>query len=239
MTDILEKLKKDLENALAVKITDAMLTDAIKTYNQIRALMRQFYAIRARTPEIISGRDFHSIIKAAMIMDRQTFLKKLEEIIVQMDKDSGRKIISGDKRLFLAGSVCSHPDVYDIIEKAGGVVVGDDFCTGSRYFEGVMDEKISPLAAIAQRYLDRAVCPAKHSGLMNRGENIVRMVRESKAEGVVFMLLKFCDPHAFDYPYIKEMLDKEHIPCMLLDMEEQLPAEGQLQTRFETFIQIL
>jgi hypothetical protein len=25
----------------------------------------------------------------------------------------------------------------------------------------------------------------------------------------------------------------------LLDMEEQLPAEGQLQTRFETFVQIL
>ena len=65
------------------------------------------------------------------------------------------------------------------------------------------------------------------------------MVRESKADGVVFLLLKFCDPHAFDYPYIKEMLDKENIPCMLLDMEEQLPSEGQLQTRFETFVQIL
>ena len=239
MIDVLEKFKKDLERALGIKITDAMLTEAIKTYNHIRALMTRLYALRAKSPEIISGRNFHSIIKAAMIMDRQTFLKKLEAIVVQMDKDSGRKILSGDKRLFLAGSVCSHPDVYDIIEKAGGVVVGDDLCTGSRYFEGVMDEKASPLAAIAQRYLDRAVCAAKHSGLMNRGENIVRMVRESKAEGVVFMLLKFCDPHAFDYPYIKEMLDRENIPCMLLDMEEQLPAEGQLQTRFETFIQIL
>ena len=194
---------------------------------------------RAQRPEIISGRDFHSIIKAAMIMDRNLFLKMLEEIVAQMEKASSAKIISGDKRLVLAGSVCSHPDIYDIIEKAGGVVVWDDLCTGSRYFEGVLDEKASPLAAIAKRYLDRAICPAKHAGLTDRGENIVRMVRESKADGVVFLLLKFCDPHAFDYPYIKEMLDKENIPCMLLDMEEQLPSEGQLQTRFETFIQIL
>jgi bzd-type benzoyl-CoA reductase N subunit len=238
MFDILERLKKDLEHALGVQITDAMLADAVKTYNQIRVLMRRLYSLRVQRPAMINGRDFHSIIKAAMIMDRKLFLKTLEKIVTQTEA-ADRKIISGDKRLMLAGSVCSHPDIYDIIEQAGGIVVGDDLCTGSRYFEGVMDEKIPPLEAIAKRYLDRPVCPAKHNGLTNRGENIVRIVRETKADGVVFMLLKFCDPHAFDYPYIKAMLDSENIPCMLLDMEEQLPAEGQLQTRFETFIQIL
>ena len=200
--------------------------------------MRKLYALRVQNPAMISGRDFHSIIKAAMIMDRKLFLKALQEIFRQTEV-SGRKIISDDKRIVLAGSVCSHPDIYDIIEQAGGVVVGDDLCTGSRYFEGAIDEKAPPLEAIAKRYQERPVCPAKHNGLTGRGENIIRIVRESKADGVVFMLLKFCDPHAFDYPYIKAMLDKENIPCMLLDMEEQLPAEGQLQTRFETFIQIL
>ena len=236
--DILEKLKQDLERALGVQITDAMLADAVKTYNQIRALMKRLYALRVQRPAIISGRDFHSIIKAAMMMDRKIFLKTIEKIVTQIET-SGQKVISGDKRLVLAGSVCSHPEIYDIIEQAGGIVVGDDLCTGSRYFEGVMNENISPMEAIAKRYLDRPVCPAKHNGLTNRGENIIRIVRESKADGVVFMLLKFCDPHAFDYPDIKAMLDRENIPCMLLDMEEQLPAEGQLQTRFETFIQIL
>jgi benzoyl-CoA reductase/2-hydroxyglutaryl-CoA dehydratase subunit BcrC/BadD/HgdB len=239
MIDVLEKFKKDLEHALSVKITDAMLSDTIKTYNQIRALMRQLYAIRAQRPEIISGRDFHSIIKAAMIMDRGLLLKLLSEIIRQTENAKSDKIKSGAKRIVLAGSVCSHPDIYDIIENAGGVVVWDDLCTGSRYFEGFLDEKAPPLEAMARRYLDRAICPAKHAGLTDRGENIVRIVRDNQADGVVFLLLKFCDPHAFDYPYIKEMLDKENIPCMLLDMEEQLPAEGQLQTRFETFVQIL
>ena len=239
LIDILEKLKKDLEQALNVNITDAMLADAVKTCNRIRALMMRLYTLRADNPEIIKGRDFHSIIKAAMMMDRQVFLKTLEKIVGQIQNDSLRKIISGNKRLVLAGSLCGHPDIYDIIENAGGVVVWDDLCTGSRYFEGVIDEKAPPLTAIAERYLNRIICPAKHAGLTDRGENIVQIVKESKANGVIFMLLKFCDPHAFDYPYIKEMLDRENIPCMLLDMEEQLPPEGQLQTRFETFIQIL
>jgi benzoyl-CoA reductase/2-hydroxyglutaryl-CoA dehydratase subunit BcrC/BadD/HgdB len=174
-----------------------------------------------------------------MIMDRQLLLKKLGEIVAQMQNAPGSKIPPGTKKLVLTGSICSHPDIYDIIENAQGVVVWDDLCTGSRYFEGVLDEKAPPLEAIAQRYLDRAICPAKHVGLTDRGESLVQMVRKHQADGVVFLLLKFCDPHAFDYPYIKEMLDSENIPCMLLDMEEQLPAGGQLQTRFETFIQIL
>ena len=239
LIDILEKFKKDLERALGVKITDAAISDAINIYNQIRTLMIKLYTIRAQRPEILSGRVFHTIIKAAMIMDRQLFLNALGEIVPQIEKVPAGKIKAGTKKLVLTGSICSHPDIYDIIENAGGVVVWDDLCTGARYFEGVLDEKAPPLEAIAQRYLDREICPAKHAGLTDRGKSIVQMVRKHSADGVVFMLLKFCDPHAFDYPYIKEMLDRENIPCMLLDMEEQLPSGGQLQTRFETFIQIL
>ena len=239
LIDILEKFKIDLERALGIRITDAALADAIKTYNQIRALMIKLYTLRAERPEILSGRDFHCIIKAAMVMDRQVFLKTLTQIVPQLENAPAEKIKPGTKKLVLTGSICNHPDIYDIIEKASGVVVWDDLCTGARYFEGVLDEKAPPLEAIAQRYLDRAICPAKHAGLTERGESIVQMVRKHQADGVVFLLLKFCDPHAFDYPYIKEMLDRENIPCMLLDMEEQIPAGGQLQTRFETFLQIL
>jgi bzd-type benzoyl-CoA reductase N subunit len=239
LIDILERFKKDLEHALSAKITDAALDDAIKIYNQIRTLMMRIYTLRAQKPEIISGRDLHSIIKAAMIMDRQLFLKTLTQVVAQLENAPAGKLQAGTKKLVLTGGICSHPDIYDIIENAGGVVVWDDLCTGSRYFEGILDEKVSPLEAIAQRYLDRDICPAKHAGLTDRGDSLIQMVRKHSADGVIFMLLKFCDPHAFDYPYIKEMLDRENIPCMLLDMEEQLPAGGQLQTRFETFIQIL
>ena len=112
------------------------------------------------------------------------------------------------KRIFLSGGVCNHPDIYTIIEEAGGAVVGDDLCTGSRYFSGLIDEKADPVTAIADRYLERVVCPAKHRGLTDRADHLVRLVREKQAQGVIFFLLKFCDPHAFDYPYLKEALDR-------------------------------
>ena len=62
---------------------------------------------------------------------------------------------------------------------------------------------------------------------------------EHRASGVIFLLLKFCDPHSFDYPYMKEMLDAVGVPSMLMEIEQDLPSEGQLSTRFEAFIEML
>ncbi|MEE8480007.1 MAG: 2-hydroxyacyl-CoA dehydratase family protein, partial [Desulfobacterales bacterium] len=129
--------------------------------------------------------------------------------------------------------------IYQIIEGSGGAIVWDDTCTGSRYFEGAIDPNGDIIESIAQRYFERHVCPAKHSGLFNRGEHIVRIVKENNAQGVVFLFLKFCDPHSFDYPYIKEMLNKEDIPSMLFEMEDLLSSKGQLKTRCEAFLETL
>ena len=72
-----------------------------------------------------------------------------------------------------------------------------------------------------------------------RGEYLVRQVKKSQADGVIFLYLKFCDPHAFDYPYIKSMLDEEGIPNLLLELEDSSPSEGQFRTRCEAFVEML
>jgi len=239
LVDVLKKFKTDLERGLAREITEAGLIHAVKTYNAIRSQMTRLYELRRNHPQSISGQDFHTIVRAAMIMDRDAFLETLTAIVDERAARPPRKETSAGRRLVISGGICNHPDVYDAIEAAGGVVVGDDLCTGSRYFAGAISENLPPIAAIANRYATRVSCPAKHAGLTHRGEQLLAMAKDCRAEGVVFMLLKFCDPHAFDYPYLKEMLDREKIPSLLLEMEEQTTAGGQLATRLETFIQIL
>lgn len=239
LVDVLKKFQKELEAALGLEISEAALMESAKTYNSIRSLMMRLYGMRCENPQMLSGGDFHTIIRAAMMMERETFLETLTAIVSDLEKAAPEKKSAGAKRLVLSGGICSHPDIYDAIENAGGVVVADDLCTGYRYFEGLLDLQLPPIDAMAKRYTKRAVCPAKHAGLTRRGEDLVQMAGESRADGVVFLLLKFCDPHAFDYPYIKEMLDRKGIPSLLLEMEEQSQAGGQLQTRLETFVQIL
>jgi benzoyl-CoA reductase/2-hydroxyglutaryl-CoA dehydratase subunit BcrC/BadD/HgdB len=83
------------------------------------------------------------------------------------------------------------------------------------------------------------VCPAKHTDLDGRAKHIVRLVKEKNARGVIFLLFKFCDPHAFDYPDIKKYMDEAGIPVLLLEIDDPLPAEGQLKTRFEAFLEMV
>jgi len=238
MEDVLRKFRSDLEKGMGVTITDRALEESIEKYNRIRGCLKTIYELRSADPGILTGSDLHAIVKGSMIMDRDYLLERLPEVI-EMLKGESPSTDTERKRIIMVGSICDHPDVYAIIEKSGGVVVWDDLCTGSRYFEGLTGTDGDPVKAIANRYIERQICPAKHMSNTARGDSLIEMVRNNDARGVIFLLLKFCDPHYFDYPYIKGFLDREDIPSILLEIEDQLPSEGQLMTRFETFIHML
>jgi benzoyl-CoA reductase subunit C len=240
LVDVLNRFRTELEEKLGVTISDDDLRTAIRTMNRIRAALTRIYSLKGERPEILRGSDLYALVRAAMIMDRTRAASLLEEVATQIEKESASKVAAWPKkRIVLSGGVCNHPDIYTIIEEAGGAVVGDDLCTGSRSFSGLIDEKADPLQAISGRIWSRVVCPAKHRGLTDRADHLIRLVRERQAQGVIFFLLKFCDPHAFDYPYLKEALDREGIPSMLLEVEDRLPADGQLRTRFEAFVEMI
>jgi len=239
MVDVLRKFRRDLEKGLDDKISDEALNEAVATYNKIRDYLRTVYTLHSKNPGNITGSDVYAIVKTSMIMNRNDLVMKLPEIIENFEARDISDDMGDKKRIALVGSICDHPDIYTIIEKSGGVVVWDDLCTGSRYFEGMIGTDDDPIVSIAKRYRERQICPAKHLSLTVRGDHLVTIAKEHSIDGFIFLLLKFCDPHAFDYPYLKEYLEKENIPSMLLEIEDQLPGEGQLLTRFETFMHML
>jgi benzoyl-CoA reductase subunit C len=239
MVDIFNKFKSDLEKGLGIKITEEKIKESIRLYNQVWKGLEEIYLLRSENPGIISGSDLYAILKSAMIMDRKDFQHQLSQVLSELKTKNEPGQTSQQKRIILAGGICNHPDIYSILEESGGVVVWDDLCTGTRYFNGEINENVDPIEAIAKRYYGRVICPTKHFDITYRGENLVRIAKEKKADGVIFLFLKFCDPHAFDYPYLKEYLDKEGIPNMLLEVEQQIPAAGQLRTRLEAFVEML
>ncbi len=239
MVEVMKKVKKDLEAALGKEITDADLRQAISDYNRIRQQLMRLYDIRSSAPHAMPPNAIHDIMKSSMVMDRKSFLSAVSEYVESLDGAPALDSITGRKRVLLSGGICNHPDIYGLLSEAGGDVVWDDLCTGTRFAGGQMDEQADPIEALADRYLTRMVCPAKHAGNTVRGEELVEAARKHKADGVIFMLLKFCDPHSFDYPYLKKYLDDAGIPSLLFEVDEQALSEGQLRTRFETFIDML
>ncbi|WDP93165.1 MAG: 2-hydroxyacyl-CoA dehydratase [Desulfobacter sp.] len=240
MKDVLMKFKADLEAYTDREITGRDLENAIALFNRIRSGLGQIYAAKSSRPDMISGKDLFTIVKAAMVMDRELLAGALDDLTKALASEQDGPI--SDKksvRLILSGSVCDMPDLYTLIEGAGATLAGDDLCTGERWFDGGIPEDLPPMDGLTARYTDRIVCPAKHSGTTARGKALVNLVRERQADGVVFVHLKFCDPHAFDYPYLKDFLDRENIPSLRLEMDDQQINAGQAATRLETFIQMI
>ncbi len=239
MVDVLNGFKTDLESALNVTISNDKINQSISLYNRLRQTLGEIYRMRSKDPDSISAADLYHVIKASMIMDRDELLDLLLSLRDDLSKNVKEKTLNKNKRIILSGGICNHPDIYTALEESGAEVIWDDLCTGTRYFEGEIEQSGDPVEAIADRYMARLVCPAKHLTVTARGESLVRLVEERNASGVIFMFLKFCDPHSFDYPYLKKFLDEADVPNILLEVEEQLPSDAQLKTRFETFVDMI
>jgi bcr-type benzoyl-CoA reductase subunit C len=238
MIDVIRKFKRDLEREMKTAISDEQIRSSVKTINRNRELLDDLYGMKCQNPSLLPGSDLNAIIKSCMIMDRQEVGEMLEDLLGYY-RTLDMKVPSGGKRILLAGGLCNMPDIFEIVESSGGVIVSDDFCTGSRYVDGPVTMQDDMMVAIAERYVKRVVCPAKHSALYSRGDHVLNLARENDVDGVIFLYLKFCDPHAFDYPYMKTMLDNEDIPSMLFEIEDQSLSEGQFKTRCEAFIEML
>lgn len=237
MREVLERFRYDLEKGFSVSISASDMKKAFETYNTIRSSLASLYRYRSLGASPLTGADLAALARGSMVLERSKAAGLLSELVRMHEGILPAR--SPLRRIMLVGGVCDTPLIHETIRRAGGDVVWDDLCTGTRYFEGILSMEGDPLDALTTRYFGRAVCPAKHASLEARAERILSAVREHEVQAVVFVHLTFCDPHAFDYPHLKEVLDAHSIPSMLLEVESGLSGDAQLLTRLETFIHMI
>ncbi|MCC6742803.1 MAG: 2-hydroxyacyl-CoA dehydratase, partial [Acidobacteria bacterium] len=68
---------------------------------------------------------------------------------------------------------------------------------------------------------------------------LVEKVRNRKADAVIMLVAKFCEPAYFDYVLFKQELEKEGIPHLLIEFEEKLFTFENLRMEVETFAESL
>ncbi len=211
-------------------ITNDDLRASIALYNETRRLVQALLPLRDRT----SSPHFFAVLDAGQSMPRERFnplLAELLETLESVPPDSERP------QIFLTGAVLDEPRLLDLVQDLGGRVAGDDLCSGSRHFHDRVGDG-DPILAMAEYYLLRPPCPTKFHPLYDPGRRLLDQVRLVHAQGVVFVLEKFCEPHAFDYALTIPALDKAGIPHLLLEME-QTPSLEALRTRLQAFFEIL
>jgi benzoyl-CoA reductase subunit C len=233
----LSEFVRKLEKYTGREITVPALQESIRLYNVMRANLTRLYEAKKENPGVVPSRALNDCVQAAMFMPVEEHNKLMGELLGDLPAGAG----SGHPvRVFIVGNLCVFDEIYDYIEEGGGTVVGDDMCTGSRYFAVNADEKSPrPIEALADRIIKRPICAAKHNPLVDRGAYLRAMMQDTGAEGVIFLMVKFCDPHLFDYPYLKESVDELKIPHLLIETEMDNPSLAQIRTRIEAFMEMI
>lgn len=235
------RLKELLEKEFNVEITDEKIKDAILKKNHERRTLKKIYKLwKTKASDLIS-KDIHNVLfNFEYRMDYEEALKDLEDLIGIIEKGSVEEKKNKGPKILLTGCPLGEkfPTIIDLIEEAGGDLVVIETCDWMKGNEELVDETISWLDALTQRYL-KIPCPTMTPNTY-RYENISKYIDEDKIDGVINLDLQACVPYNIESiplkRFVNEKKDREYI-----NLETNMMAEevGQVRTRIEAFIEML
>jgi len=235
-------LKEHVESLTGVTVTKEKLLSSIRLYNRGRELMRELYQLRRDGNDTLNPVQMQNIIKASMVMPKEEHNSLLEQL-VPLVKATPKSKRSGKIPVYLSGHLCHivKPDILRLIVENGGVVVDDDLYTGWRYiFNTIKENNENPIEALADDYFDKnkiLPCPTRIDPHTNWNLTLLDNVRKSGAKGLIILQVKYCEPHMFNYPDIKDTFEKTNIPHLLLETEHEVISMESLRTRIESFME--
>lgn len=242
----IDRLVAKLEEVTGNKLTAENLAKGIQEVNDKRRALQHLNAARKASPAPISGKDALLAVQVAFYDDVPRFTQMVNKLADELEARvaAGTGVAPvGVPRVLVTGSPMSIPNwkLPDIIEKAGGVVVTEELCTGSRYYEKLVAEDASSMDAmlddIAEKYLDiNCACFTPNPG---RIDDVIRLAKEYNADGILHYALQFCGPYTIEAYSVEKAAQDAGIPVLRVDTDYSMEDVGQLQTRIEAFLEML
>ena len=235
-----------VQEVTGVELTAEKLGDAIHLINEKRQALARVHAARKADPLPISGKDVLLMTQIAFFDDparcAQMANALADELEARIERGEG-VFPKGTKRILVTGTPLAIPNwkLHHLVETSGAAVVCEEMCTGTRYFENLVDESATTLEgqfqALSERYMkNNCACFTPNPG---RIEDIVRLAREYRADGVIDCNLKFCTLYDVEKSSVAAALEKEGIPCLALETDYADNDAEQLRTRIGAFIEML
>lgn len=224
----LGELLQDLGNMRGRPITDDELRHSITVYNENRRLVRELYMLRAQRPWQAPAVETYLVLRAGLVLPVEEHSALLRDYLdAAVKEDRPRR---DNSRIVLTGVFCEQPPLNLIksLELAGCYVVDDDLLLVTRWLTADVEEEGNPLENLARAFLHQSESTAAkyEPNLAEKGQHLVRAVRRTNAEGVIFACPSFCDPALLERPMLQRVLKNAGIPYIAFKFAEN---SGQMQ----------
>jgi len=232
-------VKNKLEEIGGKSISEESLKNAIKVYNLSRASRRKFVELAGKHPEIVTASQRNVVLKGAYFILKSEHTVLLNELNNLLEKApvvewKGPKIVT-------SGIVLDSPSLLEIIESNNIAIVADDVAHESRAIRiDVPENEEDPMKALALQFAAQDYDTLLYDPEINKRPGyIVDKVKKSGAQGVVIMMMQFCDPEEMEFPALKKGLEEAGIPYVRISIEQQMTNFEQARTSLQTFSDIL
>ena len=246
----LDDFRKTLESFAGKELSSDRLKAAIELHNRQRALVRELYELTKPAPPLVSGTEIVEVIKALTSLTVSEGNELLAEVISEAKERKGGPE-KKPARLLVWTATLDDTDVTQILE-AGANVVIDDNCCGIRAYRADVKLSDDPIAALANYYLTEITCARTfreavlgetskdyEKDLQSRFGYLERLVKEWNVNGAILLLVRYCDPFAFEMPALKDYFDSLGIPSTYIEYDYTQGALAPLRTRVEAFLETI
>jgi benzoyl-CoA reductase/2-hydroxyglutaryl-CoA dehydratase subunit BcrC/BadD/HgdB len=201
---------------------------------EVASVMRELYSLRASGELCASNVEFYRTIRQGEFLHPDDLIPLLETFL---ENSRGRQ--ASETPVILSGVLPNPPEILALLDELK-IRVGDDdlLACGRRYLVPPSQSK-DPFEALAERYFHMPPCTTRNSPIRERLEHLITKVERSNAQGVIFWIVKFCEPELFDMPHLIEGLKQRGLPTLVIDVEANQELTGQLTTRIEAFVEML
>ena len=187
--------KRQLEEWAGREITDEQVRAAGRGCNENRRALREMARLRHGREVRISGSEALVIIGAGLFMEKDAHTA----LVRQVTEDAKNWPVLTGPRVFYTGANQEDTALYDKIEAAGMVVVGEDTDWGDRHYDRDYNPDYPVIRGVVDRYLLREYS-AKKATAAQRVAALDREVDAAGARGVIFYTNQYDEVATWDMP---------------------------------------
>lgn len=233
----LRALLRGLGEVSGQPASDERLRRSIALYGEVRAMVRQLYAVRRDRPADIPADELYLLLRAGEVVPAELFLTQARRYLAAVEAEPGRP--RDNSRVVVVGAFCEQPPLGLIrsLERAGCYIVDDDFLLGNRFLTHEPDPAGDPVRALAEAFVRNELRTSVLYEADPGGKR--RLMRDRAAavgaDGIIFAAPSFCDPALLDQPMLRAGAEQAGIPCIAFKYAENSGQFQQYREQAGTF----